>query len=714
VSRRPRPEAPWRGFAWALLAALACLICALSTTARAADPDAATVRRFALLVGANDGGGERELLRYAGSDAEMFGKALVELGGLDKGDRVILDDPDVAAFERGFAEVSAKIRRARKAGERVQFVFYYSGHSDETGLLLGGVHLDYKRLRKMIDEVPADVRIGILDSCSSGAFTRFKGGKKRAPFLVGAAAEVEGHAYLTSSSADEAAQESDRIGGSFFTHFLVTGLRGAADFDGDRRVTLAEAYRFAFDETLARTETTTGGPQHAAYDIELAGTGDLVMTDLRKTSATLEIAGEVSGRLYVRDRRGKLAAELFKPKDAGSVTLALEPGNYAVTIDDGHNLHRAEVEVRSHKTETLEIDGLEDIPIEGTRLRGSGDADDRHDRPPPPPGGYAQVPFNVGVAPGAELNAAFRPAKVRNRFSLAVAATGAAAVDGMQLALGAVWTTDYLRGVQAAIGASVSSGPTQGIQTAFGGALSKGDFRGLQLAAVSLAYRRAKGLQLGYALSYAKELRGVQLGAVNIAGSVNGVQAGLVNISRGEAKGLQVGLVNYAEEADASIGVIPYTRKGGVWFDLWTSDTQLLQVAVRFRARKTYSFLSAGVHPIGDESSRSISAGFGFGGPLVWRRQFSLELDNAISVVNAGYSVTRSPYFLDTLRLAAAWRPVRHFAIWGALTGNVLLDFEASTQDFRPGYSWASSIGDPTLTRFGLRIWPGFAFGFEF
>jgi hypothetical protein len=39
-------------------------------------------------------------------------------------------------------------------------------------------------------------------------------------------------------------------------------------------VTLNEAYRFAFDETLARTETTSGGPQHAAYDISLAGTGD--------------------------------------------------------------------------------------------------------------------------------------------------------------------------------------------------------------------------------------------------------------------------------------------------------------------------------------------------------------------------------------------------------------------------------------------------------
>src|SRR5690606_3008811 len=345
AGRGGRPVRPkWRAHNALLFGLLLVLIgWAWGSKAHAAEPEP-TVRRFALLVGANDGGSEREVLRFAATDAELIGKALTELGGVDSDDRVVLLDPSVAALEQGFAAIEAKIGRARQAGARIQFFFYYSGHSDETGLLLGGVHVDYKRLRGLIDKISADVRIGVLDSCSSGAFTRFKGGKKQAPFLVGSAAQVQGHAYLTSSSADEAAQESDRIGGSFFTHFLVTGLRGAADFDGDRQVTLDEAYRFAFDETLARTETTVGGPQHAAYDIQLAGTGELVMTDLRKTSAKLEVAGDVAGRLYVRDRRGKLAAELFKPKQAGTITLALEPGKYTVTIDDGRNLHRAEVE----------------------------------------------------------------------------------------------------------------------------------------------------------------------------------------------------------------------------------------------------------------------------------------------------------------------------------------------------------------------------------
>ena len=690
-----RPK--WRAHNALLFGLLLVLIgWAWGSQAHAAEPEP-TVRRFALLVGANDGGSEREVLRFAATDAELIGKALTELGGVDSDDRVVLLDPSVAALEQGFAAIEAKIGRARQAGARIQFFFYYSGHSDETGLLLGGVHVDYKRLRGLIDKISADVRIGVLDSCSSGAFTRFKGGKKQAPFLVGSAAQVQGHAYLTSSSADEAAQESDRIGGSFFTHFLVTGLRGAADFDGDRQVTLDEAYRFAFDETLARTETTVGGPQHAAYDIQLAGTGELVMTDLRKTSAKLEVAGDVAGRLYVRDRRGKLAAELFKPKQAGTITLALEPGKYTVTIDDGRNLHRAEVEVRSNKTAVLEFEALEGVPIEGTRLRGEPVVD----RPRPPLGGYTRVPFNIGVAPGAEINAAFGRESIVNDLSVTLGVTKVAVVTGAQVGLGAVWTTDYLRGVQAAIGASLAGYDADGLQTAVGAAWAGGHMR---------------GVQLGYVLNYAQQLTGVQLGTVNVVGSGRGLQLGIVNTSKGELAGVQVGLVNYADEADASIGLIPVTKKGGVWFDVWTSDVQLVHAGIKFRARRTYTLLTAGIHPIGDQTSRSWSAGIGLGGPLVWRQKFSLELDNVVSAVNpGGLAVSRAPLLLDTLRLSIGYRPARHFAIWAALTGNVLLDFDSqSNGEHRPGYSWATRLSAPSTVGPGIHVWPGFAVGFEF
>ena len=140
-----------------------------------------------------------------------------------------------------------------------------------------------------------------------------KGGRARPAFLVDQSAAMRGHAFLTSSAESEAAQESDRIRASYFTHFLVSGLRGAADLSGDGKVTLNEAYQFAFNETLGRTVDTKGGPQHPSYDISMSGTGDVVMTDVQQLSATLVLADDVDGRFFIRNASQELIAEVYKP-----------------------------------------------------------------------------------------------------------------------------------------------------------------------------------------------------------------------------------------------------------------------------------------------------------------------------------------------------------------------------------------------------------------
>ena len=110
---------------------------------------------------------------------------------------------------------------------------------------------------------------------------------------------MRGYAFLTSSSADEAAQESDLIEASFFTHYLISGMRGAADVTGDGRVTLHEAYQFAFDETRARTLGTVGGTQHPAYEGQMRGTGGVVMTEVRRNAAGLSLDEALAGRVSI-------------------------------------------------------------------------------------------------------------------------------------------------------------------------------------------------------------------------------------------------------------------------------------------------------------------------------------------------------------------------------------------------------------------------------
>ncbi len=328
-----------------------------------------SLRRFAVVAGASLGGPGRTPLRYATADARDVSRVLRRLGGVALGDLVLLEEPDANRIRSALAGVAAEVERAHAAGRRVELFLYYSGHSDEEGLLLGGSRLSYVDLRQALDAAPADVRVAILDSCASGAFTRAKGGVHRPPFLVDESNRVQGHAFLTSSAANEAAQESDRLRGSFFTHALLTGLRGAADASGDGVVTLNEAYQFAFRETLAGTEATQGGPQHATYDIGLVGSGDVVMTDLRNADALLILPANLDGRVFVHGPRGQLVAELRKVRGA-RVDLALEEGRYEVRITREQRILGGTFELVASGRVVVEEAQLSELAREPTTARG--------------------------------------------------------------------------------------------------------------------------------------------------------------------------------------------------------------------------------------------------------------------------------------------------------------------------------------------------------
>jgi uncharacterized caspase-like protein len=352
----------------------ACLLSLLGLALMAQDSLAAGgVRRFALVAGANFGGDDRPLLKYAVSDAQSFAQVLTSMGGVDPADRVVLRQPSLRELEAALDELRTQVASAAAVGGdefgRTEILFYYSGHADDRGLLLGADRYSYATLRERLGGIPADVRIAVLDACASGAITRLKGGRKRKAFLVDASSDMRGHAFLTSSSMDEVAQESDRIGGSFFTHYLVSGLRGAADVSGDGKVTLNEAYQFAFHETLGRTTETQGGAQHPAYDINLSGTGDVVMTDVRQTSAGLVLNEELGGRFFVRNAGRQLVVELHK-LPGRRVELGLEPGDYRVRCEQEEGAWISSTALEEGKRVVLGPQDFEPTSREQTVLRG--------------------------------------------------------------------------------------------------------------------------------------------------------------------------------------------------------------------------------------------------------------------------------------------------------------------------------------------------------
>lgn len=298
------------------------LLIGLTAAAHALPP-----QTWVLTIGNDVGDGDEVELLYAEADAQRVAEVLRSHGGVasTRVTRLLGEDPEtiVAAVRR----ISAEIGQAQGASA---LVVYYSGHADAQALHLGGERLRFDTLRAVVEQAPASIRVLLVDACRSGGVSRVKGFSKAPEFKVEVRdhTAAEGMAIITSSAASENSMESDRLGGSVFTHHLLNGLRGAADRNGDGKITLSEAYEHTFSETV-RSSGRTLNLQHPTYSWDVKGRGEVVLTRTasQKNAGRLRL-GESFVYLITEAQAGTLVAEL-KPPRAGA-ELSLPPKRYRV------------------------------------------------------------------------------------------------------------------------------------------------------------------------------------------------------------------------------------------------------------------------------------------------------------------------------------------------------------------------------------------------
>jgi hypothetical protein len=292
------------------------------------------VHAYAVVVGDNLGGSGQQALRFAEDDARNVAQVLREIGHYDAGDVRVLLQPDAAHLFAAIDEVTAKARANAGRAEQTEVVFYFSGHARATALELGAEEVPLAVLRDRLRAIPSTLTIAVLDACQSGAFARPKGAEPAADFSYNSVSHLtqRGLAVMASSTAQELSQESDELKSSYFTHHLVTGLRGAGDADGDGRVSLDEAYRYAYRRTLASTARTQIGEQHATLETDLAGQGDVPVTYPAEAKARLVLPASLDARVLVQHRAsGAVVAEVQKASGA-TVRLALVAGDYDAVV----------------------------------------------------------------------------------------------------------------------------------------------------------------------------------------------------------------------------------------------------------------------------------------------------------------------------------------------------------------------------------------------
>jgi uncharacterized caspase-like protein len=368
---------------WLFLSAFG-LVAGLSARPAFADAESPTAHAYALLIGSNQGGPGQEPLHYAEDDAQKVGDVLTSLAGYAASDVQRLVKPSASELRAALDALQGKLSAAAQAGEQSVLFLYYSGHARADALSLGAESLPLSELRERVMALPSTLSIVVLDACQSGAFSRVKGASAADDFSYNSVQRwnTEGVAVMASSSAIELSQESDELKSSYFTHHLLVALRGGGDSDRDGRVTLAEAYAYAYNHTLAETAATSVGEQHVTLETDLRGKGDVPITYPAQTQSRLRVPAEFEGKLILHKLPSwSVLAELQKAKGE-PIELALPSGEYAATVRRGATVERCALRI-GDSASTLDLsNGCHRIEDHETRAKGEVAT---HDWPAPAP-----------------------------------------------------------------------------------------------------------------------------------------------------------------------------------------------------------------------------------------------------------------------------------------------------------------------------------------
>lgn len=302
-----------------VVAALATLLwCALAS----AEPV-----RILVSAGSKIGLPAERPLKFADNDATRVRDVMVSLGGVKTEHAFLLSEPTRAQL---FAAIDkAKAEAQKHKTEEVALVFYFSGHGDRDAIHLAGDRVLLTDVSQKLGEVPAALRIAVTDACRA---TRDKGFTADEPFAISAALlpQASGQVWLHASSDGEAAQESDELQGAIFTHAWLNGLRGAADANGDARVTLDESFAFAHSQTLIRSAKSSGVLQKPEAEVRLREGGPVVLTQTASKMGTLSLpqARDVHFLVYSAGAKSVLSELWGSPERR--LLIRVPPGRYVV------------------------------------------------------------------------------------------------------------------------------------------------------------------------------------------------------------------------------------------------------------------------------------------------------------------------------------------------------------------------------------------------
>ena len=241
-------------------------------------------------------------LKYAKNDAQAFASYMVENMGLEPGKNLFELYDDQATLRGIKSLLGKKLHEAANNPEDTVYI-YFAGHGapeqdasakdmdkiskyllsyDAEPSDLFGTAMPMDEIAKILSRLNADRVFFILDACYSGdvggrtmVAKNMRSAQLSEDFL-NRMAQGKGRIILTSSSPNETSQEDDALQHGYFTYYLIKGLKGGADTNGDGVIDI-----HALSHYLNKTvPTKTNGKQHPVLKGETEG--QVVIGKVRK------------------------------------------------------------------------------------------------------------------------------------------------------------------------------------------------------------------------------------------------------------------------------------------------------------------------------------------------------------------------------------------------------------------------------------------------
>lgn len=194
------------------------------------------------------------VLRYTDDDAYRFFAFLKSLEGgalPDEQIRILIDEE--ATREQVMSALSETFEMA---GPNDLCIFYFSGHGLNGSFLpidFDGYNnkIAHEDIAAVFNKSKARFKLCIADACHSGSLIAMRAAEPE-PVLVQyyqtLSKSVSGTALIMSSKADETSLESAGLRQGVFSHFMVRGLKGEADKNKDKMVSVGELFDYIFEK----------------------------------------------------------------------------------------------------------------------------------------------------------------------------------------------------------------------------------------------------------------------------------------------------------------------------------------------------------------------------------------------------------------------------------------------------------------------------------